>query len=77
MTEEPSAWARWQAVAARAARAQAAELFGLLYYAWVVPLGALLKLGRPRARRQAESPPAWTDRSNDDPADMTRARRQS
>jgi len=74
MNTRRTIWARWKAVAQRAAEMQANVVFFLLYYAAIVPMG-LLGLGGARAPKHSGGTPAWTthDRS---PADLRSSRRQ-
>jgi hypothetical protein len=67
-------WARWKAIAQRAAEIQANVLFFLLYYAAIVPMG-LLRLGGPSALGRSRGIPAWTahDRSS---VDLESSRKQ-
>jgi hypothetical protein len=74
MNARRTLWARWKALAHRAAEVQASVVFFLLYYLAIVPMG-LLRLGGPSALKRSNATPVWTphDRSV---ADLRSSRRQ-
>ena len=73
MTRTGQAWAKWKALARRAAVAQSNVLLWLLYYVMVVPL-ALLR--RPFDGRRESSQPSWRERPASDADRLATARRQ-
>jgi hypothetical protein len=77
MPRRASHWAKWQGVAARAARAQAGVLFWLLYYLCVVPMGLVRRFAADPIDRDAARAPSWRRRGETSAAGLPDARRQS
>ena len=69
------AWARWMAIARRAAEIQAHVLFFLLYVLAIVPLGILHPGSRRTLTGRVGTEPEWTARESH-PVDLAGSRHQ-